>query len=96
MPIDMDFAVDAVLSGVEHLSQTFAMAERATGERIDPMVFASATVVAWTAAVSASAPADVATQVAEAAANLTAVLVGGVRERVAAEGRFFDELNGNG
>jgi hypothetical protein len=89
MEIDMNFAVDAVLDGVEHLSQTFAIAERVTGERIDPMVFSAATVVAWTAAVHSSAPAEVAANVSEAAAEMTAILVNGVRARAQAEGEAF-------
>jgi len=87
--MDMEFAVDAVLDGVEHLSQTLAMAKRLTNESIDPLMLASATMIAWNAAVHTSAPADVAVSVAEAAAELTAILVNGVRDRAQQEGEAF-------
>ena len=89
MEMNMGQAVDMVLTGVEHLSQTFAMAKQVTGEQIDPLVFASATVVAWTACVSASAPQEVVESVSEASADLTAILVHAVNQRARDEGEAF-------
>jgi len=94
--MDLNEGVDFVLATAEHLSHSFALAERASGVRTDPLLFAAATIVSFGMVVTTAAPADVASSVAEASAELTAILMAATAQRVEDEGRLFDELNGNG
>jgi hypothetical protein len=95
MEIDLNKSVDSVLDAAQNLQLALAATERVTGERVDLLMFAAASIVAWTMAVEAAAPTGVASTVINAAGELTGLLLTGIAARKQDEGEAFGNLFGS-